>query len=264
MPTVKGRLFPVLARIIMTLVKLTSIAVLALALGACQSLFAPNYRAPLEVKREAWEHVKPGCSERDCPLVNIDTVHFPALPKLDGIVEKRLLQLTEDNQHGAAPTTLQAYEQHYLSNAEKRNSSYLQAKVREQHDGLVIIELSSYLDTGGAHGMPGRAFINYSRKLDKVLTLQDMLVPGQEETFWKTVEESHRAWLMSVGMDKDAEFIKTWPFKRSPHIALTYGAVVVKYEVYAIAPYSMGHVELKIPYPRLNGVIKPELFPGRG
>ena len=248
----------------MTLVKLTSIAVLALALGACQSLFAPNYRAPLEVKREAWEHVKPGCSERDCPLVNIDTVHFPALPKLDGIVEKRLLQLTEDNQHGAAPTTLQAYEQHYLSNAEKRNSSYLQAKVREQHDGLVIIELSSYLDTGGAHGMPGRAFINYSRKLDKVLTLQDMLVPGQEETFWKTVEESHRAWLMSVGMDKDAEFIKTWPFKRSPHIALTYGAVVVKYEVYAIAPYSMGHVELKITYPRLKGESKPELFPGRG
>ncbi|MBF8678175.1 RsiV family protein [Pseudomonas fulva] len=248
----------------MTLVKLTSIAVLALALGACQSLFAPNYRAPLEVKREAWEHVKPGCSERDCPLVNIDTVHFPALPKLDGIVERRLLQLTEDNQHGAAPNTLQAYEQQYLASAEKRNSSYLQAKIREQHDGLVIIELSSYLDTGGAHGMPGRAFINYSRKLDKVLTLQDMLVPGQEETFWKTVEESHRAWLISVGMDKDAEFIKTWPFKRSPHIALTYGAVVVKYEVYAIAPYSMGHVELKIPYPRLNGVIKPELFPGRG
>lgn len=109
--------------------------------------------------------------------------------------------------------------------------------------------------------MPGRGFINYSRKLDKVLTLQDMLVPGQEDTFWKTVEESHRAWLISVGMDKDAEFIKTWPFKQSPHVALTYGAVVVKYEVYTIAPYSMGHVELKIPYPRLNGVLKPELFP---
>ncbi|MFJ4457972.1 RsiV family protein [Pseudomonas sp. NPDC089392] len=248
----------------MTLVKLTSVAVLALALGACQSLFAPNYRAPLEVKRDAWEHVKPGCSESDCPLVNIDMIHFPALPKLDGIVEKRLLQLTEDNQHGTAPSTLQAYEQQYLASADKRNSSYLQAKVREQHDGLVIIELSSYLDSGGAHGMPGRGFINYSRKLDKVLTLQDMLLPGQEDTFWKTVEASHRAWQISVGMDKDAEFVKTWPFKKSPHIALTYGAVVVKYEVYAIAPYSMGHVELKIPYPRLNGVLKPELFPGRG
>lgn len=128
----------------------------------------------------------------------------------------------------------------------------------------MIIELSSYLDSGGAHGMPGRGFINYSRKLDKVLTLQDMLLPGQEETFWKTVEESHRAWMISTGMDKDPEFIKTWPFRKSPHVALTYGAVVVKYEVYAIAPYSMGHIELKIPYPRLNGVLKPELFPGRG
>ncbi|MBJ9974834.1 DUF3298 domain-containing protein [Pseudomonas sp. S75] len=248
----------------MTLVKLTAVALLAMTLGACQSLFAPNYRAPVEVKREAWEHVKPGCSERDCPLVNIDTVHFPTLPKLDALVERRLLQLTEDNQRVATPSTLQQYEQQYLASAPARNSSYLQAKVREQHDGLVIVELSSYLDSGGAHGMPGRAFINYSRKLDKVLTLQDMLLPGQEETFWKTVEESHRAWQISTGVDKDAEFVKTWPFRKSPHIALTYGAVVVKYEVSSIAPYSMGHVELKIPYPRLNGVIRPELFPGRG
>lgn len=248
----------------MTLVKLTSVAVLAVALSACQSLFTPNYRAPLEVKRDAWEHVKPGCSESDCPLVNIDTVHFPALPKLDAIVEKRLLQLTEDNQRGTPPATLQAYEQQYLARADKRNSSYLQAKVREQHDGLVIIELSSYLDTGGAHGAPGRAFINWSRQQEKVLTLQDMLVPGQEETFWKTVEEAHRGWLISNQLDQDAEFVKNWPFQKTANIALTYGAVLLKYDVYAIAPYAMGHVELKIPYPRLNGVIRPELFPGRG
>jgi len=176
----------------MTLAKLTAVAALALALGACQSVFAPNYRAPLEVKREAWEHVKPGCSERDCPLVNIDTVSFPALPKLDGIVESRLLQLTEDNERSTAAPSLKAYEQQYLATAKQRNSSYLQAKVREQHDGLVIVELSSYLDSGGAHGMPGRAFINYSRQQDKVLTLQDMLLPGQEETFWKTVADERR------------------------------------------------------------------------
>ncbi|CAK9891606.1 MULTISPECIES: DUF3298 and DUF4163 domain-containing protein [Pseudomonas] len=248
----------------MTLVKLTSVAVLALALGACQSLFQPNMRTPLEVKRDRWEHIKPGCSNADCPLVNIDTIHFPANPKLDAIVEKRLLQLTQDNERSAPPSSLKAYEEQFMASAESRNSSYLQAKVREQHDGLVIIELSSYLDTGGAHGMPGRGFINYSRQQDKVLTLQDMLVPGQEATFWKTAEEAHKGWLISTGMDKDADFVQNWPFRQTPHIALTYGAVVLKYEVYAIAPYSMGHIELKIPYPRLNGVIKPELFPGRG
>ena len=248
----------------MSLAKLVGVAALALALGACQSLFQPNFRAPLEVKREAWEHIKPGCTAQDCPLVNIDTVHFPAEPKLDAIVERSLLSLTREGEGAPLPASLKSYEDSYLRSAQSRNSSYLQAKVREQHDGLVIIELSSYLDTGGAHGAPGRGFINYSRQQGKVLSLQDMLVPGQEATFWKTVEEAHKGWLISTGMDKDAEFVKNWPFQKSPHIALTYGAVIVKYEVYAIAPYSMGHIELKIPYPRLNGVIRPELFPGRG
>ncbi|GGU60677.1 lipoprotein [Pseudomonas laurentiana] len=248
----------------MTLAKLTSVAVLALALGACQSVFQPNMRTPLEVKREAWEHIKPGCNNTDCPLVNIDTIHFPAQPKLDALVERRLLQMTQDNNRTAPPTSLKAYEDQFLRDAESRNSSYLQAKVREQHDGLVIIELSSYLDTGGAHGMPGRGFINYSRQQDKVLTLQDMLLPGQEEAFWQQAQLAHKSWLASTKMDQDPDFVKTWPFRKTPHIALTYGALVLKYEVYTIAPYSMGHTELKIPYPRLNGILKPELFPGRG
>ncbi|WP_166357929.1 RsiV family protein [Pseudomonas akapageensis] len=248
----------------MSLLKLASVAFLALTMGACQSLFQPSMQAPLEVKRDAWEHTKPGCSTADCPLVNIDTVHFPDEPALDAIVERRLLQLTVNSPGDQPPASLKAYEDQFMAQADSRHSSYLQAKVREQHDGLVIIELSSYLDTGGAHGNPGRGFINYSRQQHKVLTLNDMLVPGQEAAFWQTAQLAHKAWLASVKMDQDAEFVKTWPFQQTPNIALTYGAVILKYNVYTIAPYSMGHVELKIPYPRLNGILKPELFPGRG
>lgn len=97
----------------MTLAKLTSVAVLALALGACQSVFQPNMRTPLEVKREAWEHIKPGCNNTDCPLVNIDTIHFPAQPKLDALVERRLLQMTQDNNRTALPASLKAYEEQF-------------------------------------------------------------------------------------------------------------------------------------------------------
>ena len=250
----------------MSLLKLASVTCLALTVGACQSLFQPSMQAPLEVKRDAWEHTKPGCSTADCPLVNIDVVHFPDEPALDAIVERRLLQLTVNAPGEQPPTSLKAYEDQFMAHADSRHSSYLQAKVREQHDGLVIIELSSYLDTGGAHGNPGRGFINYSRQQHKVLTLDDILVPGQEAAFWQNAQLAHKAWLASpnVKMDQDAEFLKMWPFQKTPNIALTYGAVILKYNVYTIAPYSMGHVELKIPYPRLNGIIKPELFPGRG
>ena len=38
-------------------------------------------------------------------------------------------------------------------------------------------------------------------------------------------------------------------------------AWILKYDVTTIAPYALGHVELKIPYPRLNGILKLSCFP---
>ena len=246
----------------MSLFKIASVAAIALTLGACQSLFQPNYRTPLETTRDASEILKPGCTTPDCPLVNIDTLRFPAEPQLDGIVEKNLLQLARTPDTPAAPT-LAAYRDQFLRTAAPRSSSYLQAKVREQHDGLVIVEFSSYLDTGGAHGTPGRSFINYSRQQHKVLTLSDMLLPGQEDAFWKAAQVAHNSWLISTKLDQEPDFLKTWHFQKTQNVALTYGGVILKYEVSTIAPYALGHIELKIPYPRLNGILRPELFPGR-
>ena len=247
----------------MSLFKIASVAAIALTLGACANLFQPNYRTPLETTRDASETLKPGCSNPDCPLVNIDTVHFAAEPALDGIIEKRLLQMTRTEQNTAVAPTLAAYRDQFLRNAGPRNSSYLQAKVREQHDGLVIIELSSYLDTGGAHGTPGRGFINYSRQQHKVLNLSDMLLPGQEEAFWKAAQVAHNSWLISTKLDQEADFVKSWPFVKTPNVALTYGGVILKYPTSTIAPYALGHVELQIPYSRLEGILKPELVPAR-
>ena len=247
----------------MSLLKIASVACIALTLGACQSLFEPSYKAPLETLRDTAETVKPGCSGAECPLVNIDTVRFPGEPQLDGIIERRLLQMTRSTADAPLPASLAAYREQFLRDAAPRNSSYLQAKVREQHDGLVIIELSSYLDNGTATGKPGRGFINYSRQEHKVLTLADMLKPGEEQAFWKAAQVAHNSWLISTRLDQEAQFLKAWPFKQTPNVALTTAGVMLKYDVNTIAPYALGHVELKIPYSRLGGILKPELFPAR-
>ncbi|MBD1549848.1 RsiV family protein [Pseudomonas typographi] len=245
----------------MSLSKCFALALIALALGACQSLFQPDYDKPLPAQRDAWEHIKPGCDSADCPLVNVDAVRFPSEPALDGQIQQRLLGMA-----GVHPTppSLQAFEQQFLASAPPRSATYLQAKVREQHDGLVIVELSSYLDQGGAHGAPGRGFINYSRAQHKALGLGDMLVPGQETAFWLAAQEAHRGWLINTKLDQDAGFVKQWPFQKTENIALTQAAVVLKYDVSTLAPYALGHIELAIPYARLSGVIKPELVPARG
>ena len=242
----------------MSLLKIASVACIALTLGACQSLFQPSYRAPLETTRDTSEQSKPGCTSADCPLVNIDTVHFAKEPKLDALTEQRLLEMTGAN---PLPTSLETYREQFLKTAAPNNNMYLQAKVREQHDGLVIIELSSYLDQGATHGEPGRAFINYSRQQQKALALTDMLLPGKQDAFWKAGQVAHNSWLISTRLSLEPEFVKTYPFQKTPNVALTSGGVVLKYPTNTIAPYALGHVELQIPYSRLEGIIKPELVP---
>ncbi len=245
----------------MSLLKLASLTCIALALGACQSMSEPK---PLAFTPDASEQVKAGCNGEDCPLVNIETVHFASDPQLDALIEQRLLKMTVNSPDDKLAPTLSAYREQFLRTADARNSMYLQAKVREQHDDLVIIELISYLDTGGAHGMPGRGFINWSRKDHKELTLQDMLLPGQEKAFWGAAKVAHNSWLINSRLGNDPQFVKTWPFQQTPNVALLKDAVVLKYDVYSIAPYSEGNVELVIPYSRLNGIVKPEWIPGRG
>ncbi|WP_339532250.1 RsiV family protein [Pseudomonas mucidolens] len=245
----------------MSLLKIASVACIALTLGACQSLFQPSYRAPLDVTRDASEQTQAGCATADCPLVNIDTVHFAQEPKLDALIEQRLLEMTRTTPGAPLPATLNAYREKFLRESGPRNSMYLQAKVREQHDGLVIIELSSYLDQGGAHGEPGRGFINYSRQQQKALSLTDMLLPGKEEAFWKAGLVAHNSWLISTRLSLEPDYVKAWPFQKTPNVALTSSGVVLKYPTTTIAPYALGHVELQIPYSRLEGIIKPELVP---
>lgn len=248
----------------MRLLKLAALGSLCLLLGACQGLFKPGLDEPLSARHTAFEHLKPGCQGEQCPLFNLDTLSFDDEPALNAAIDQQLLELAR-SPDGAVPASLKVYEKRFLDGAQPGWSSYLQAKIREQHDGLVIIELSSYRFTGGEYGQPGRAFINYDRRLHKVLALSDILLPGQEEAFWKTARLAHQAWVLQNKLDEqDPNFSKNWPFQTTPHFALTFGALTLKYDIDRIAPHSVGHPELKIPYPRLNGIVKPYYFPGRG
>jgi len=231
---------------------------LSLLLSACQHF---RSESPVEVRQAISEQRPAGCSEQDdnCPLVNIDTHLFVDEPALNALIDERLRKMTVNNPDAELPATLEGYQRDFLRDAERGWSSYLQAKLREQHDSLLVIELSSYLYTGGAHGMPGRGFINYDREQDRELGLADILVPGKEGAFWRAAAQAHQRWLLAN--QHDAEFARQWPFQRTSNIALLRDKVLLKYDVYSIAPYSSGHPELEIPYEALEAIVKPAYLP---
>ncbi|XQR91476.1 DUF3298 domain-containing protein [Stutzerimonas urumqiensis] len=240
-----------------------SLAILGLAtlLVACQSPVPQQQTTPLSAQRILDEQRPEGCQGDRCPLVNVDTFVFPTEPALNALIDERLRRMTQYGPDDAIPVSLDAYRQRFLSNAEPGWSTYLQAKPRDQHGDLVVIELSSYLYQGGAHGMPGRGFINYDLERNRAVTLEDALLPGQEAAFWGLAEEAHQAWLDGNVPEEDADFADNWPFQRTDHVAFLKDSVLLKYDVYSLGPYSMGHPELSIPYSKLDGVLKPDYLP---
>lgn len=222
-------------------------------LGGCQLLSAPS--AP-PYKRIAWEHAQPGCIQH-CPLINVETLHYHDEPLLNAEIERRLLGLADPDRQFPQANSLLAFERSFLPTAEPAWANYLQAKQRDAHGSILVVELSSYLDRGGAHGAPGRGFINYDRAAKRLLSLEELLLPGQEHAFWQVAAQAHKAWLTRNELDQDADFQSQWPFKPTEHVALLADKLLLKYDVYAIAPYSSGHPELSIDYAQLKGILKP-------
>lgn len=249
----------------MRVIAVAGLLSLSFLLSGCQTLLsAAKPQSGLSVSRQAWEHRTPGCEGKECPLVNIDLQKLDDLPELNARIELELLKLTVELPGDPPPPSLEVYEREFLASAKPGWMSYLQAKVLEQHDRLVVIELSSYRFTGGAHGVPGRAYLNYDREKGRLLSLDEMLLPDGQADFWRQAELAHQAWLKANGLDQDLDYQAQWPFERTANVALLRGVVMLKYEVGRIAPYASGHPELRIPYSRLNGVLKPAYFPGRG
>lgn len=231
---------------------------LGLLLGGCQHIFTPPQA---EVRQVLSEQRPEGCppSDDSCPLVNVDTQIFADEPALNTLIDNRLRQMTINTPDATLPASLETYQQQFLQHAEAGWSSYLQAKLIDQHNALLVVELSSYLYTGGAHGMPGRGFINYDRERDREVKLADVLLPGKEGAFWRVAAQAHQQWLLAN--EHDAAFSQQWPFQQTTNVALLKDRVMLKYDVYSIAPYSSGHPVLDIPYAELEGILKPAYLP---
>ena len=242
----------------MRLFRLFALASLPL-LGACQSFGLSS--ASAAPQRIAWEEHAAGCQGERCSLVNVDTLKFAAQPRLNALIEQALLAMTAGSLAGPAPASLRDYAQVLLREAPQGHETWLQAKLIDRHDDLAVIELSSYLYSGGAHGLPGRGFINYSLASQRALQLADVLIPGGNEPFWQAASEAHQRWLQAQGLDKDGEFRSNWPFKPTANVALLKDKVLLKYDSYAIAPYVMGHPTLEIPYSRLRNILKQQYLP---
>jgi len=218
----------------------------------------------LNVKKIEWKGSKPGC-KGECPTIEIDSVGFPGNPKLTALVDHVLAYMTGVDPDRPRPyQTISEYTQYFWQTAQSRDATIFKASVKDANAKIIAVELHTgqYL-TGAAHGIPATQYLNWQRDRERVLALDEALLPGKHPEFVQALQRAHQTWLtQNPDAQRDrAAYDRMWPFQESDNFALTHDGVVVKYDAYSIAPYSHGEPELTIPYAELNGILRPEFMP---
>lgn len=216
---------------------------------------------PLKTAALRWDRKSEKCSgkgrSKACAEVHADYLRFPDNAELSALLEKELVALASDSPMSSGDDTVSAFADHFLKKAGKHYEARLSARVLRQSSALLALQLDTSLYTGGAHGQPATRFLNYDRRSNRLLLLDDVVKDGARPALAALASQAHAAWKKEKGHG-DADFARTWPYAETDNFTLTEKGLLLKYQSYAIAPYSEGQPELLIPYEALRDVLKPE------
>jgi len=241
--------------------------VLGIVLAGCQVEEQPLAISGLEMAPVEHHFVEAGCPLERCAEVTIEALYFPDAPAFSDELRSRLLTLGQgiSEEPVQASDSWEAYAEAFFQQAKAErefapvhgaNQAVLQASVVERHDDLLIIELNSYVyHAGQAHGLPLTAYMVIDERLGQVVTLEEMLLEGQEEAFQAALFRAHEQWLLE--QEADSYFVGFWPPVESRNVAPLAAAWAVTYNVYEIAPYAFGQPTLHIPLSELEGIARP-------
>lgn len=201
------------------------------------------------------------CEGDHCAQVSIEWVTFENQPELNQAIETRLASVLVQ-QEGNTPHdgTIEGLAEAFLTDASDMAMGSqgwsLSARVSRQsrRGDLLTLRFESNEYTGGAHGNPAVSFFHWDLAAQQRLSLDDLLVPGQQNAFWDLARTAHTQWLDRQKLDRN--FRESWPFDRTEQAYFSKQGLVLLYNVYHIAPYAMGQPELTLPYPQLDGIVR--------
>lgn len=216
----------------------------------------------------------PDCEGDDCASIDVRMIELNNAPELSSELERRLVRMGSPISDSVVdedklPATVDAYAESFFHQSARANSdsdnprpyhTTLEAKEVGHHNDLLILELQSYVMTGGAHGLPGTAYMVIDEKTRQVITLDDMLKEGQRSAFDQALETSWQRWMKESEAAQGLDPVD-WPFSPSDNAAPLADNMAVTYGVYTLGPYAIGQPTLTIPYSDLDGVLKPRFMP---
>ncbi|WP_282122784.1 DUF3298 and DUF4163 domain-containing protein [Algibacter mikhailovii] len=115
-------------------------------------------------------------------------------------------------------------------------------EVLYQSNDIISIALTSYVNTGGAHGMLTVSFLNFNPNTGDILGNTELINDTQG------FKKAALPFLLKSVENKDTDIKQNTEFPMPENMAYSTSGFILLYNPYEIAPYSSGLIECTIPY----------------
>lgn len=123
----------------------------------------------------------------------------------------------------------------------------------------IVYEISSYIYSGGAHGMTESHYINYDINSAEVLTFDNIFIPNYEDKLLDAIKTSlieqfcvpSLSGLQERGIFTDQLFV-------THNIYLDKYDIVFHYNPYDIGAYALGSINARVPYFNVEALLTPQ------
>lgn len=215
-------------------------------------------------KKQVLVQTKPGCTGKQCPSIKLERLIFTEHERFSAFVEQSLLSMAQIESNQAKNfDTLKQLSDYFWATARPRDEILLRATLKRATPKIIVVQLDSYIYSGGAHGNSTTQYINWLPQSDIVVNLQTMIPSDNMPAFEAALKRQHARWLQTNDLAKadPTAYNKTWPFHLSENAALLEEGIAITYDPYEIGPYAIGMPTLIVPYSELQGILRPELMP---
>lgn len=207
---------------------------------------------------------KPGCHAKDCPVIKVKRLQFAGNDRFNTFLDKTMASMVQmDTNQTQTFNTFNEFSEYFWKTSKPRDEVIIEASVKRGDESIVVVQLDSYIFTGGAHGISTTQYINWLPKTDRLLSLETMLMPNKMKAFQSALRKQYDAWLKENrdAIKDPSAYKKKWPFVESDNAAILNEGIAITYDPYTIAPYYFGRPTLVVPYKDLKGILRPELMP---
>ncbi len=138
---------------------------------------------------------------------------------------------------------------------------YDEISILFQKNGLTGFVSSGYEYTGGVHGLYGSVNYTYDSQSEKLMSLEDIFLLNFESILETAINEQLRA---DMNLAPDAPLSDEGFFVEvvtpTPNFMLSETGITFHYNVYEIAPYAAGSIDIMVPYSVIENIINNDII----